>query len=59
LAKYYEHHAKDLNAARHWTLAAIQVLENHHLPAYEYHQWKESFEHRFQRLEQKLSKLSD
>jgi hypothetical protein len=56
LAKYYEHRAKDLNAALMWTSAAKQVLENHHLPAYEYRQWQESLEHRLTRLEQKLAK---
>jgi uncharacterized protein YprB with RNaseH-like and TPR domain len=56
LAKYYEHRAKDLNAALFWASTAKQVLENNHLPAYEYRQWQESLNHRLTRLEQKLAK---
>jgi uncharacterized protein YprB with RNaseH-like and TPR domain len=55
LAKYYEHHAKDLTLARTWTLKAKDVLERHHMPAYEYRQWQDSLDYRLARLKRKLS----
>jgi len=54
LAKYYEHHEKDLKAARLWTINAINLLNEKHLPAYRYHLWIEKFEHRLNRVERRL-----
>jgi TPR repeat protein len=50
LAKYYEHQVKDLETALKWTQQALNVLNLQHLPAYEYHQWQEKFNHRQNRL---------
>ncbi len=56
LAKYYEHHAKDLLIAHKWTTRAIQTLEKRHIPAYQYQGWKISLEHRLERLKRKLAR---
>lgn len=56
LAKYYEHHAKDLMIAYEWTTRAIQALETKHIPAYQYQGWKTSLEHRLNRLKRKLAR---
>lgn len=55
LAKYYEHREKALAQAHHWTAAAIQVLNEKPMPAYEYHFWQERFAHRLARLERRLT----
>ncbi len=55
LAKYYEHHASDLSAAREWTIQAIANLEHLPLQHYEYQQWLASFNHRLARLNRKLA----
>jgi uncharacterized protein len=55
LAKYYEHHAKDLVEAHKLTTRAIAILEGHYLPAFEYHQWKSRHAHRLDRLNRKLA----
>ena len=54
LAKYYEHQVKNLELAQKWTLEAIEKLNKNHMPAYEYQNWKESFEHRLSRLERRI-----
>jgi uncharacterized protein YprB with RNaseH-like and TPR domain len=59
LAKYYEHHALDLEKARKWTLEALDHLESGSLPAYEKLPWMEVFQHRLERLERKISILTD
>ncbi len=56
LAKYYEHHAKILESARHWTLSALAALNRQYLPVYEYHRWQGEFSHRLDRLERRLGK---
>ena len=56
LAKYYEHHAKDLGAAHEWTSRAKQVLVAKHLPAYQYQGWQIALNHRLDRLERKLAR---
>ena len=56
LAKYYEHHAKDLPAAHEWASRAITALEGQYLPAYEYHLWKSRLAHRLDRLNRKLAR---
>jgi uncharacterized protein YprB with RNaseH-like and TPR domain len=54
LAKYFEHNLKDLKKALEWTTKAISVIEKKYLPAYEYHQWREKFDHRLKRLKRRL-----
>jgi tetratricopeptide (TPR) repeat protein len=56
LAKYYEHHAKDLVQAHEWTSRAINALEGQYLPAYEYQQWKSQLAHRLGCLNRKLAR---
>ncbi|MBW6466620.1 MAG: ribonuclease H-like domain-containing protein [Brevefilum sp.] len=56
LAKYFEHHAKDLVEAHQWTSRAITALEDHYLPAYEYHYWNSRHAHRLDRLNRKLAR---
>lgn len=55
LAKFYEHRSKDLQVAQDWTIRGIETLERGHLPAYEYHQWRESLVYRLERLERKIT----
>ncbi len=55
LAKYYEHHAKDLNKAQTWTLAGIDCLQQQHFPAYVYQTWQAEFQHRLKRLQRRLA----
>ena len=55
LAKYYEHHAKDLSTAHTWVSRAKQALESSHLSSYEIQKWQFSFDHRHERLSRKLS----
>lgn len=59
LAKYYEHHALDLEKARKWTLEALTYLESGGLTAFEKMQWMEVFQHRLERLERKISILTE
>jgi len=59
LAKYYEHHIKNLELAQKWTLEALEKLNKIHMPAYEYQIWKESFEHRLSRLMRRLSNRAE
>lgn len=59
LAKYYEHRAKDLTSAHHWTIRGISMLEEQYLPAYEVHQWRERLDHRLERLERRLARQEE
>lgn len=59
LAKYFEHQAKDLETARSWTLQAITILNEQHLPAYEYHQWLEKLNHRLDRLNRRIDRKNE
>jgi len=54
LAKYYEHRDKDLGSALQWTNKALEVLNQQHIPAYEYHQWQDKLKHRLNRLVRRL-----
>lgn len=56
LAKYYEHHAKQLSVAREWTSRAKKVLEENLFPAHEVHYWQISLDHRLERLDRKISR---
>jgi uncharacterized protein YprB with RNaseH-like and TPR domain len=53
LAKYYEHHAMDIEMARKWTLEALAHLDSSDRPAFEKSQWSAVFQHRLKRLERK------
>jgi uncharacterized protein YprB with RNaseH-like and TPR domain len=55
LAKYYEHRAKRLETAKKWTEKGLQIIREHHLPAYEHYQWQEKLHYRLDRLERKLT----
>jgi uncharacterized protein YprB with RNaseH-like and TPR domain len=59
LAKYYEHHVKQLLVAREWTSHAIRVLEKEYFPAHEVHYWQQSLDHRLKRLDRKISQQND
>jgi len=59
MAKYYEHNAKDLSAARDWTIKGISILNSQYLHAYEFHQWQDSLNHRLSRLERRLSRSTE
>lgn len=54
LAKYYEHHAEDLEMALHWTQQALKYLDEMDMPGLEKMQWKPEFRHRLERLKRKL-----
>ena len=54
LAKYNEHHAKDLQAAQTWTLQALQVVKKAQLPPHDHHHWLTVLNHRLERLNRKL-----
>ncbi len=55
LAKYFEHHALELDSALKWTRAALEFLEETNLPTVEVRQWKPEFQHRLERLQRKIS----
>jgi uncharacterized protein YprB with RNaseH-like and TPR domain len=55
LAKYYEHRAKTLETAKKWTEKGLQIIREHHLPAYEHYQWQEKLRYRLDRLNRRLS----
>ncbi len=59
LAKYYEHHAGDLEQALRWTQEALSYLNDARLPDLETVQWKPEFEHRQERIKRKLAIQSD
>ena len=55
LAKYYEHHARDLEAAHYWASGAKTALECSSLSHIERDRWKNSLDHRLQRLARKMA----
>ncbi len=59
LAKYYEHHAIDLELALKWTQQALDYLNSRDLPRLEKMQWKPEFLHRMQRLQRKMKSQSN
>ena len=61
LAKYYEHHARDLPTALKWTLDALENLDLDQAdsPSIEGPLWKPEFQHRLQRLQRKLAAKSE
>lgn len=50
LAKYYEHRAKDLQAALYWTEAALDLISKIGFPGSEFSNWHDDLQHRFNRL---------
>lgn len=55
LAKYFEHHAQNLEMAIKWTLDALEYIDSASLPNIETMQWKPEFQHRLKRLQRKIS----
>jgi uncharacterized protein YprB with RNaseH-like and TPR domain len=55
LAKYYEHHALDLQLALKWTIEALEYIESGNPASPETMQWKHDFQHRLQRVKRKIS----
>lgn len=55
LAKYYEHHSRDLEAAHYWASSAKIVLESSALSRSERDRWNKSLDHRLQRLARKMA----
>ncbi len=55
LAKYYEHHVKDVRQAEYWTLFAIDLVGQSRLSRFDRRQWLEELEHRLARVRRKLS----
>jgi len=58
LAKYYEHHAIDLEEALKWTQAALEAINSSDMPGFEKKVWKDEFKHRLQRLQRKIVNLA-
>ena len=56
LAKYYEHTRRDPQAARAWTVSAMQHLQSADLPKYMRQHWLDELEHRLKRLDGKVEK---
>ena len=54
LAKYYEHHALDLESALKWTNQGLEYIKTEGIPGAEMSQWKLEFQHRLQRLQEKF-----
>ncbi|HEX9091810.1 MAG TPA: ribonuclease H-like domain-containing protein [Anaerolineales bacterium] len=59
LAKYFEHHALDLESALKWTKEALEFIDASDLPSADIRQWKSEFEHRLQRLQRKISSQTE
>jgi uncharacterized protein len=55
LAKYYEHHAQNLDAALSWTLQALDYIGSSSNLDIDNIQWKIDFQHRLERLQRKIS----
>ncbi len=55
LAKYYEHHAQNLEMALKWTLSALERIDSLSLLIPEKTQYQTEFQHRLQRLQRKIS----
>jgi tetratricopeptide (TPR) repeat protein len=56
LAKYYEHHRRDVAEALKWTRSAEELVSTLDIPRYEYRHWMEELEHRKKRLQEKSRK---
>lgn len=58
LAKFYEHTARDYDAAMHWTQAALALLDAPNYPRLERRRWRSDLEHRLARLQRKLRHIN-
>jgi uncharacterized protein len=56
LAKYYEHRAEDLQAARKWTERAMQTLDACRMNIYQKRQAAAELQHRMERLKRKIER---
>jgi uncharacterized protein YprB with RNaseH-like and TPR domain len=54
LAKFYEHHERDHQAALTWTQAALDLLNRPTTPRHERREWLADLKHRLARLERKV-----
>ncbi len=54
LAKYYEHHARDVTTALHWTETALSLVNRPTAPLAERREWLADLKHRHARLRRKL-----
>ncbi|MGE5225197.1 MAG: ribonuclease H-like domain-containing protein [Omnitrophica WOR_2 bacterium] len=55
LAKYYEHHARNVEEALSWTMAALQIIQSPgSLPSLRL-EWQPEMEHRLERLRRKTT----
>ncbi len=57
LAKIHEHKNKDLAEALHWTLEAIENVQDSRYPQHQRAEWLPKLQHRLKRLKRKLAKL--
>ena len=55
LAKYYEHHTQNLDAALSWTFLALDYISSSSFLDPDNIQWKIEFQHRLERLQRKIS----
>jgi uncharacterized protein YprB with RNaseH-like and TPR domain len=55
LAKYYEHHTQNLDAAMSWTMLALDYIGSSSSQDPYSTQWKIEFHHRLERLQRKIS----
>ena len=53
LAKYYEHHARDVQTAIYWTKAALELIHSPAIPKDTRQEYQPKLEHRMQRLQRK------
>jgi len=56
LAKFYEHQARDLRQAAHWTQSALTIIGHPNCPRSARRQWRSALEHRLARLQRKLNR---
>jgi uncharacterized protein len=56
LAKYYEHHAKEIASAQAWVLQAQKALAANPLPVLEHRRWQAEFQYRLDRLIRKSAR---
>jgi hypothetical protein len=53
LAKYHEHHTRQVHEAMHWTLTALELLNNPDSSTIQRLEWLHEFQHRLERLKRK------
>jgi len=56
LAKYFEHHKRNIKSALHWTETALELIEGKDIALMDRLLWQEAFEHRKNRLREKLER---